>query len=88
MAERSTERVVVFIDWQDPYKGARDAFHDDRAPSRLGMVDPVRAVPRMRIKQQAVVSSTCLREAPVSAVGLTLWTDATSVSYLPETLRP
>jgi hypothetical protein len=38
----SVERVAVFIDWQNLYKGARHAFYDARAPSRLGMVDPVR----------------------------------------------
>jgi hypothetical protein len=38
----SRERVAVFIDWQNLYKGARTAFHDDRGSSRLGMIDPVR----------------------------------------------
>jgi hypothetical protein len=38
----SGERVAVFVDRQNLYTGARDAFHDDRAPGRLGMVDPVR----------------------------------------------
>ena len=39
--------MAVFVDWQNLYKGARDAFHDDRAPSRLGMVDPVRLGQRL-----------------------------------------
>jgi uncharacterized LabA/DUF88 family protein len=43
----SRERVAVFIDWQNLYKGARTAFHDDRAPGRLGMVDPVRLGQRL-----------------------------------------
>jgi hypothetical protein len=42
MARRSTERVIVFIDWHNVYKGARDAFHDRQAPGRAGMVDPLR----------------------------------------------
>jgi hypothetical protein len=27
MARPTTERVIVFIDWQNVYKDARDAFH-------------------------------------------------------------
>jgi hypothetical protein len=38
----SRERVAVFIDWQNLYKGARDAFHGDRSLGRPGMVDSVR----------------------------------------------
>ena len=38
MAQRTTERVIVFIDWQNVYRGARDAFHNRQAPGRTGMV--------------------------------------------------
>jgi hypothetical protein len=34
MARRPTERVIVFVDWQNVYKGARDAFHHRQAPGR------------------------------------------------------
>jgi hypothetical protein len=47
----SRERVGVFIDWQNLYKGARTAFHGDRGPSRLGMVEPVRLGRRLRSSQ-------------------------------------
>lgn len=47
MAGGSSDRVVVFLDWQNLYKGARDAFHDRQAPSRLGMVDPLRLARRL-----------------------------------------
>jgi hypothetical protein len=47
MAQRLTERVIVFIDWQNPYKGARDAFHHRQAPGRAGMVDPLRLARRL-----------------------------------------
>jgi len=47
MAQRSVERVIVFIDWQNAYKGARDAFHHRQAPGREGMVDPVRLARRL-----------------------------------------
>jgi hypothetical protein len=35
-----TQRVAVFIDWQNVYMGARNAFHEMHAPARLGMVQP------------------------------------------------
>jgi uncharacterized LabA/DUF88 family protein len=47
MGRVSAERVAVFIDWQNLYKGARGAFHDAQAPSRLGMVDPIRLGKRL-----------------------------------------
>jgi hypothetical protein len=47
MGRASVERVIVFIDWQNVYKGARTAFHGDRGSSRLGMVDPVRLSQRL-----------------------------------------
>jgi uncharacterized LabA/DUF88 family protein len=47
MARRTTERVIVFIDWQNIYKGARDAFHHRQAPGRVGMVDPLRLARRL-----------------------------------------
>jgi uncharacterized LabA/DUF88 family protein len=47
MAQRTTERVIVFIDWQNVYKGARDAFHHRQAPGRAGMVDPLRLAQRL-----------------------------------------
>jgi uncharacterized LabA/DUF88 family protein len=36
-----TARVVVFLDWQNVYKGAREAFCTLRAPHWQGQVDPV-----------------------------------------------
>jgi uncharacterized LabA/DUF88 family protein len=33
--------VVVFLDWQNIYRGAREAFGADRAPDWEGQVDPV-----------------------------------------------
>jgi uncharacterized LabA/DUF88 family protein len=47
LAGRSTERVIVFIDWQNVYRGARDAFHHRQAPGRAGMVDPRRLASRL-----------------------------------------
>jgi uncharacterized LabA/DUF88 family protein len=47
VARRSPERVTVFIDWQNAYKGARDAFHDRWAPGRVGMVDPLQLARRL-----------------------------------------
>jgi hypothetical protein len=47
MGRVSAERVAVFIDWQNLYKGARGAFHDAQAPSRLGMVGPIRLGKRL-----------------------------------------
>jgi uncharacterized LabA/DUF88 family protein len=47
MARRPTERVIVFVDWQNVYKGARDAFHHRQAPGRAGMVDPLRLAQRL-----------------------------------------
>jgi hypothetical protein len=40
-------RVAVFIDWQNVYMGARHAFHQQRAPRRLGNVDPARLARRL-----------------------------------------
>lgn len=37
-----TERVVVFVDYQNLYSTARRAFHSRRAPSSAGQIDPVR----------------------------------------------
>lgn len=34
-------RVVVFLDWQNVYKGARSAFHYNRGPVQLGNVHPM-----------------------------------------------
>ena len=35
------DRVVVFLDWQNVYKGAREAFCTNSAPHWEGQVDPV-----------------------------------------------
>jgi len=35
------DRVVVFLDWQNVYKGAREAFCAPHAPHWHGQVDPV-----------------------------------------------
>jgi len=35
------DRVVVFLDWQNVYKGAREAFCTLQAPHWQGQVDPV-----------------------------------------------
>ncbi len=37
-----SDRVVVFFDWQNVYKGAREAFHSYGDPHWCGQVDPVR----------------------------------------------
>jgi uncharacterized LabA/DUF88 family protein len=47
MARRATERMVVFIDWQNLYKGARDAFHQGHGPRLLGNVRPLRLAQRL-----------------------------------------
>jgi uncharacterized LabA/DUF88 family protein len=47
MAPGSSERAVVFIDWQNVYKGARDAFHRGQGSGRLGNVDPLRLAQRL-----------------------------------------
>jgi hypothetical protein len=47
MGPGSSERVVVFIDWQNLYKGARDAFHRGQGSGRLGNVDPLRLAQRL-----------------------------------------
>jgi uncharacterized LabA/DUF88 family protein len=47
MGQVSAERVVVFIDWQNVYKGARDAFHHGQGPGRMGNVDPLRLARRL-----------------------------------------
>jgi len=36
-----TARVVAFLDWQNVYKGAREAFCTQQAPHWQGQVDPV-----------------------------------------------
>jgi uncharacterized LabA/DUF88 family protein len=36
-----SDRVVVFLDWQNVYKGAREAFATFNAPHWQGQVDPV-----------------------------------------------
>jgi uncharacterized LabA/DUF88 family protein len=36
------ERVVVFLDWQNVYKGAREAFHQPTSASESGQVSPLR----------------------------------------------
>jgi hypothetical protein len=46
MARRSTERVIVFIDWQNVYKGAPDAIHQGQG-SRLLNVEPLRLAQRL-----------------------------------------
>jgi hypothetical protein len=41
------ERVVVFLDWQNVYKGARNLFHLDRGPVQLGNIHPMRLGARL-----------------------------------------
>jgi len=36
------DRVVVFLDYQNIYRGARDAFHAWDDPPQAGQIDPVR----------------------------------------------
>jgi hypothetical protein len=36
-----SDRVVVFLDWQNVYMGARESFRRPQAPSWHGQVDPV-----------------------------------------------
>lgn len=35
-------RIVLFVDYQNVYMGARDAFHSPAAPPPLGQIDPRR----------------------------------------------
>jgi hypothetical protein len=35
------DRVVVFLDWQNVYRGAREAYSAYQAPHWEGQVDPV-----------------------------------------------
>lgn len=41
MATRATERVILFIDYQNVYSDARRAFHQSAGPSRLGQIWPL-----------------------------------------------
>src|SRR5690606_28497880 len=36
-----TQRLVVFFDWQNVYRRAREAFEDDEGPAYKGQVDPI-----------------------------------------------
>jgi uncharacterized LabA/DUF88 family protein len=47
MGRASVERVIVFIDWQNVYKGARDAFHQGQGPRRFGNVEPLLLAQRL-----------------------------------------
>jgi hypothetical protein len=47
MGRVAPEQVVVFIDWQNLYKGARDAFHQGQGSRLLGNVQPVRLAQRL-----------------------------------------
>jgi uncharacterized LabA/DUF88 family protein len=47
MGRVAPEQVVVFIDWQNVYKGARDAFHQGQGSRLLGNVQPVRLAQRL-----------------------------------------
>jgi uncharacterized LabA/DUF88 family protein len=40
-------RIVVFLDWQNVYRGARSAFHNNRGPVQLGNVHPMRLGERL-----------------------------------------
>jgi len=35
------DRVVVFLDWQNVYKGARESFHTEDAASTDGQTHPL-----------------------------------------------
>ena len=35
-------RIVLFVDYQNVYMGARDAFHSPTAPAPIGQIDPRR----------------------------------------------
>lgn len=35
------QRVIVFLDWQNVYSGARRLFHSSHSPHVQGQVDPV-----------------------------------------------
>lgn len=37
-----TRRVVLFLDYQNVYKGARETFHQRREPSQCGQIDPMK----------------------------------------------
>jgi uncharacterized LabA/DUF88 family protein len=37
-----TKRVVLFVDWQNVYKCARESFHVNTSPSEAGQVHPLR----------------------------------------------
>ena len=36
-----TDRVVLFVDYQNVYSSARRVFHDNRGPGRLGQIWPL-----------------------------------------------
>jgi hypothetical protein len=36
------DRVVVFLDYQNVYRGARGCLHDDWAPHTSGQIDPLK----------------------------------------------
>lgn len=36
-----SDRVIVFFDWQNVYRGAREAFHSHGDPHWCGQIDPV-----------------------------------------------
>jgi uncharacterized LabA/DUF88 family protein len=68
MGQGRTQRVAVFIDWQNVYMGARNAFHGVQAPSRLGMVQPTRLAQRLiqpgRASQRELVDIRVYRGQP------------------------
>jgi hypothetical protein len=37
-----TRRVVLFLDYQNVYKGARETFHQHWEPSQYGQIDPMK----------------------------------------------
>jgi hypothetical protein len=41
------DRVIVFLDYQNVYQGARSAFHAFGGPHWQGQVDPIRLAMRL-----------------------------------------
>jgi uncharacterized LabA/DUF88 family protein len=46
-----SDRVVVFIDWQNAYNRARQVFHDSRGPAWHGQVNPMQLGQRVARKR-------------------------------------
>lgn len=59
------KKLVLFIDAQNVYKGARDAFFDDEAPNQDGQIDPWKVGQLLVEKQESAGYPTVLEEVRI-----------------------